>query len=295
MRVTFSNLNDGVASLNVAAAALDRAQDQLATGRRLRAASDDPSAAERAIGSRTDIATLDAYTRASDSAAARLSGMDTALTDIIERITEAKVRTAGARGSQATIESREAAALALEGIRDAVLGTINLSVGGTSLFAGAQARTHAYARVAGVWTYQGDAGTVAVDIGQSRTVATARNGQAIVQGTDPTDLFTVIDDLAAAIRAGDDAGMAAGAAALDRAFDRATRAQSQVGTDLNGLEEEQRQLSSLKLASQKRLSKDEDADLAKAASDLSRADTAYRAALGAISTAGRVSLMDFLR
>lgn len=295
MRVTFNNLNDGLAALNVAAAALDRAQDQLATGRRLRVASDDPAATERAIAGRTDIATIDAYTRASDSAAARLSGMDTALTDIIERITEAKVRATGARGSTTTVESREAAALALEGIRDSVLGTINLSVGGTSLFAGAEARTNAYAQVAGVWTYQGDGATVAVDIGQNRTVATSRSGQAIIQGTDTTDLFTALDNLAAAIRANDDAGMAAGVAALDRAFDRATRAQSQVGTDLNGVEEEQRQLSALKLASQKRLSKDEDANLAEAASDLSRADTAYRAALGAISTAGRVSLMDYLR
>jgi flagellar hook-associated protein 3 FlgL len=295
MRVTFNNLNDGIAALNVAATALDRAQDQLATGRRLRVASDDPAAAERAIGSRTEIAALDAYTRASDSATARLSAMDTALTNIIEKISEAKVRTASARVSTSTPEAREATALALEGIREAVLGTVNLAPGGASLFAGAQFRTPAYARVGGVWTYQGDASTVAVDIGQNRTVATARNGQAIIQGTDSTDLLTTLDDLAAAIRAGDSAGIDAGMAALDRAFDRATRAQSAVGADLNGVEDEQRQLSELRLASQKRLSKDEDADLAKAASDLSRADTAYRAALGAISTAGRVSLMDYIR
>ncbi|MDH4066944.1 MAG: hypothetical protein OEW19_21295 [Acidobacteriota bacterium] len=295
MRVTFNSLHDGMAALNLAAAALDRAQDQLATGRRLQAVSDDPVAAQRAIGSRADIATLDAYTTASDSAAARLAAMDTALTDIVEKITEAKARTAGVRSSTTAPEARQAAALALEGIRDAILGTVNLSPAGASLFAGGEVGGPAYARVGGVWTYQGDANTVVVDIGQRRTVATARDGQAIVQGTDTADLFTVFDDLVAAIRAGDAAGMDAGMAALDRAFGRATRAQSQVGADLNGVEDEQKQLSALRLASQKRLSKDEDADLAKAASDLSRADTAYRAALGAISTAGRVSLMDYLR
>ena len=98
MRVTFNNLNDGVAALNVAAAALDRAQDQLATGKRLRAASDDPLAAQRALDSRADISTLDAYSRTTDSAEARISSIDTILTDVIERITRLRVRQDQARG-----------------------------------------------------------------------------------------------------------------------------------------------------------------------------------------------------
>jgi flagellin-like hook-associated protein FlgL len=44
-----------------------------------------------------------------------------------------------------------------------------------------------------------------------------------------------------------------------------------------------------------RVSKDEDADLTAAISELTRADTAYRAALGAIGRASRTSLMDYLR
>jgi flagellar hook-associated protein 3 FlgL len=295
MRVTFNNLNDGIAALNVAASALDRAQDQLSTGKRVRAASDDPAAAQRAVGSRAEIATLDAYTRSAESADARLTAIDTVLTDVIERLTEAKATATGARGSTATPQSREAAARQLEGIRDAILGGINTQVGGTSLFSGGEVLSSAYVLTAGAWTYQGDTSTITVATGSGRSVKTALDGQAIMQGTDATDAFTELDALAAAIRAGDEAGISAGVAALDRAFDRAVRAQSSVGVDLNGLEEDQQQVAALRLASQKRLSKDEDADLAKAASDLARADTAYRAALGAISTAGRVSLMDYLR
>ena len=295
MRVTFNNLNDGVATLNVAASALDRAQDQLATGRRLRAASDDPAAAQRAVDSRAEIATLDAYTRTADSAEARLTSIDAVLTGIIERITEAKVTAAGARGDTATTEAREAMADKIDGIRDAILGAINTSVGGTHLFSGGQAFAAAYVFTAGAWVYQGDANAVEVATAGNSTVAVSLDGQEIVQGADATDLFSEIDALAAAVRDGDQAGIQAGIEALDRAFNRTVRAQSQVGVHMNGLEEDQRQVTALRLASQKRLSKDEDANLAKAASDLSRADTAYRAALGAISTAGRVSLMDYLR
>ncbi|GEM_PF-3070271 len=295
MRVTFNNLNDGIAALNVAASALDRAQDQLATGRRLRAASDDPTAAQRAVDSRAEIATLDAYTRTADSAEARLTAIDTVLTDVIERITEAKATAAGARGDTAPPEAREALAGRIDGIRDAILGAINTSVGGTHLFSGGQALSAAYAFTAGAWVYQGDSNAVGVATAGSRTVTVSLDGQEIIQGADAADLFSELDALAASVRAGDQAGIQAGIESLDRAFDRTVRAQSSVGVDLNGLEQDQQQVAALRLASQKRLSKDEDADLAKAASDLARADTAYRAALGAISTAGRVSLMDYLR
>lgn len=295
MRVTFNSLNDGVAALNLAATALDRAQDQLATGKRLRASSDDPAAAQRAVDSRAEIATLDAYTRTADSAESRLTSIDAVLTSIVERITEAKATAAGARGDTASTEAREAMAGRLDGIRDAILGAINTRVGGTSLFAGGQALGPAYAFTAGAWAYQGDSNAVEVATAGNSTVAVSLDGQEIIQGADAADLFSEIDALAAAVRDGDQAGIEAGMDALDRAFSRAVRAQSLVGAHLAGIEGDQRQVTTLRLASQKRLSKDEDADLAKAASDLSRADTAYRAALGAISTAGRVSLMDFLR
>jgi flagellar hook-associated protein 3 FlgL len=295
MRVTFNSLNDGVASINVAAAALDRAQDQLSSGKRLRAASDDPAAAQRGLASRTEIATLDAYTRSGESAEARLTALDTVLTDVIERLTEAKAAATGARGSTATPESREAFALQTEGIRDAIVGAINTKVGGTALFSGAESLSTTYERVGGAWVYQGDATTVSVATASSRSVRIAMDGQAIVQGSDANSLLAEMDGLVAAIRAGDEAGISAGVAALDRAFDRAVRAQSFVGADLSGLEDDRNQVAALRLASKKRLSKDEDADLSQAATDLARADTAYRAALGAVSTAGRISLMDYLR
>lgn len=295
MRVTFQSLNDNVASVHAAAARLDRAQDQVATGRRLRAASDDPAAAQRAVGSRAELGTLDAYKRTSDSATARLTAIDTALSDIIDKISSAKVAAASGRGSTATPAAREAAALQIEGLRDAILSDINLSVHGAAVFAGGQSRASAYTQVGGVWTYGGDNAPVVVDIDRTKTVRTSLDGQAIIQGGDATDLFTALDELAAALRAGDEAGITAGTEALDRAFERATRVQGQVGADIRTTEDGQLQLSALTRASRTRLSKDEDADTVQAISDMNRADVAYRAALGVVGTAGRISLMDYLR
>ena len=53
-------------------------------------------------------------------------------------------------------------------------------------------------------------------------------------------------------------------------------------------------LQDTKLASTERLSRLEDADMAEAIAGMTRADAAYRAALGAVGTAARVSLLDYL-
>ena len=50
----------------------------------------------------------------------------------------------------------------------------------------------------------------------------------------------------------------------------------------------------MRIAAMSRVSTFEDANLAEAVSSMNRADTAYKAALGAVSTAARVSLLDYL-
>ena len=54
-------------------------------------------------------------------------------------------------------------------------------------------------------------------------------------------------------------------------------------------------LAALKLASEKRRSGIEDANLAEAIAKMNQADTSYRAALGAVSSAERLSLLDYLK
>jgi len=57
---------------------------------------------------------------------------------------------------------------------------------------------------------------------------------------------------------------------------------------------QQGRVSALKRASETRVAELEGANLAEAISGMNQAETAYRAALGAIGTRGRVSLMDYL-
>jgi flagellar hook-associated protein 3 FlgL len=295
MRVTFRTAYGGNEYLEASSSQMARARQQVMSGKRVEKASDDPAAMQRSVEGRGEIGALETYSRTADSALAKLTTIDTVLGAVVDRLQQAKVATVSVQGSIATAQQREAAALTLEGLRDALVADLNTEVRGAYVFGGSQAPTPPYARVAGAWTYQGDAAPVAVDIGPGQTVDVALDGAALAQGSDASNILNELESLIVAVRAGDNPGMAAGTAAIDRAFLRATRAQTSVGVDEQGIGERQLQITSARLSVVTRVSKDEDADLALAISEMTRAQTAYQAALSAVGTASRASLLDYLR
>jgi flagellar hook-associated protein 3 FlgL len=295
MRVIFDIVRDGLSAINTASSALAKAQQQVASGRRINGASDDPRVTQLAIAERATMGAIDAYTKTSDAAAVRLASADSVLTAIGDKLTSAMTTALSAQGTQATDASRAASAQALRSLRDALVGDINTTFNGNYLFSGTNASTPAYAQVGGVWTYQGDTATAQVEVESGRTVSISFNGQAIAQGGDSTDVFTALDDLADAVAAGDSDGISTGLAALQRAFDRAQRAQGLLGADEQSVDAATARLSTLRTASESRRSKLEDANMAEAITRLTQADSAYQAALGAVSTAERQSLLDYLR
>lgn len=295
MRITFKTIHDGV---NAAAEAGDqfvRAQQQVESGKKLQAPSDDPAAMMRVIEGRTEMASIDSYTKSGDTASSRLAIMDTVLSDIVEKITSAKVAATSARGTTADANARLTIAATLTGLRDALVSDLNTTFRGRFLFSGAESSSTAYAQVAGAWTYQGDNTNVTVDVAKNHSVTIGMDGEEIAKGGDVKDIFSEIDSLIVAVQASDDTGMQNGMAALDRAFDRAVRAQSLVGVDQKGVDEEQARLTDLRLASLKRVNADQNADMAQAITEMTQAQTAYQAALQAVGSASRVSLLDYMR
>lgn len=294
MRLTFDALRDGLSAVNAAAERMAYAQWQVATGRRLRGASDDPSAARRIIDTRADLGRMDSYARTADSATARLATLDTYVGDMVDQLTHALTLAQGAQGSLQSQEVRDAAAAALRGVRDAVATDINATFQGISLFSGTRSDQQAYLQVAGVWTYQGNADAANVQIDDNRSVMMTMDGQAILQGADASDILTVLEDLATAASAGDAAGMATGMDALRRGFDRAVQAQAEVGVDQRLVSDQYANLGRRRLDLTERLSKDHDANLADAVTRMSEGQQAYQAALGALAYTQQPSLFDYL-
>ena len=295
MRVTFRTAYGGIEYVNAAAEQMARARQQVQSGKRLEKASDDPAAMQRAVEGRAEMRGIETYARTADSAMAKLTTLDTVLSGIVDKLQQATVAAMSVRGTTANQPSRDAAALSLEGLRDSLVADLNTSFRGAYVFGGTRATTVPYARAAGAWTYQGDNTPARVEIGAGRTVAIALDGQALAQGSDATNVLNELETLIVAVRAGDNAAIGTGLAAMDRAFARATRTQSQIGVDEQSIFEGQVQLTASRLAVLTRVSKDEDADFAGAIAEMNRADVAYRAALGAVGTASRASLLDYLR
>jgi flagellar hook-associated protein 3 FlgL len=297
MRVTFNtNYRNTADAIARNAAELASRQREVSSGKRVHVASDDPVAAAALVAERAELAVSDRYLQATDNVASRLSVVDAALGELVNQTSAAKVAALSARGSQVSDLQRQAAADQLEGIRDAVLSAINTQFRGTYLFAGDESRTRPYEKAAGVvGTYQGGDDAIDVDIDRQTSVTVGIAGNALLQGGDAADLFTVLDDLMTAVGAGDDAGMQAGIDALDRALNRMASAQNRVGTDLSNIDSHKSQLETRRLGSQAQVSSLEDANLAESISAMNKADTAYRAALGAISSTQQLSLLDYLK
>jgi flagellar hook-associated protein 3 FlgL len=191
-----------------------------------------------------------------------------------------------------TAEQRSALALQLRGVRDNLLQDFNGQYRGTYLFSGTAVLTAPFAKDAGgqVQAYAGNASVQELDIDRSRSVEVTVDG-----GQVAGDLFTALESLAVAVESGDMAGVDAGLQALNDAFARATTAQSRVGATLGDLEHHRGRLGAARRAADGRRSSLEDANLAEAISQMQLAETAYRAALGALGTTGQLSLMDYLR
>jgi flagellar hook-associated protein 3 FlgL len=297
VRIVFNTtFEEGIRSITRASENLVEAQRQVASGRRLNQLSDDPLGATVAVSEHTTLARIDAYSGASDAASYRLGLADAVLTDVIEQLTAAQTIALGARGTSATQAQRDAAANQLLSIRDALLSDINTQIQGVYLFSGSQVTTPPFvAGGSGMSAYQGDSTPMTIDVGEHRAVAITVDGGSLFQGGDASHVLDALTALAAAVTAGDATGIAAGADAINRTFDRAVAAQASVGNGLRALDDNRGQLTAARTAATTRLSKVEEADLAQAAGRMAQADTAYRAALQALATSGRISLLDYLR
>ncbi len=297
MRITFASSYDaGVLAISRASEVMLEAQRQVATGRRINQLRDDPIGSASAIAEHGALARVDGYVRAADAAAHRLGLADSVLSDMVSLLTSAQASALAGRGSTLTQAQRDATAEELRGVRDALLSDVNTQFEGTYLFSGSEVKTPPFvAAGAGFSAYQGDDTPTRIDIGSGRSVANTFDGGRIMQGGDPQHVFDVLSALATAISANDQATISTQIDALTRAFDRATSAQSRIGNDLRSVDDDRLQLSAARRGTVERISGIEDADIVAAATRLSQADTAYRAALGAMATSSRLSLMDYLK
>ena len=184
MRIATSQVfSQGLNAMLSQQADLARTQLQVATGQRILQPSDDPAGAKRILDLNESLALTKQFQSNADAAVSRLGmedGILAGVTNILQRVRELALQ-----GNNATLNSQDRAALALE-VRERLgemLGLSNSTDGkGEFLFAGYSTRTQPFvADGAGGFTYNGDQGVRQVQVASGFRVGDSHSGTEVFQ------------------------------------------------------------------------------------------------------------------
>lgn len=269
------------------AAALDKSSSMKKVSR----ASDNPADAAAAMNVRGQQRANVQFSRNVDDAQSWLSVADTSLASASDLLHRARTLiTNGANSGAQGPDSREAIALEVDSLREALLDTANTTYMGRHVFAGTSDQEHAFT-ADGQW--QGVEGSsVERKVGPNSTVRVDADGQRAF-GSGDDSIFSLLERVSADLRAnnpisehinelGDRHGqLLAVQATVGASHSSVLRAQESLGMDKVNLEARRSGL--------------EDADLAEVALELQSSEIAYQASLMVTSRALQTSLMDYLR
>ncbi len=294
MRITQGMLvQDSLERLRVRLAQLQAAQVRLSSGKVVRRPSDDPGRMSSVLGLRALQRAKEQHARNAQDGATWVALADSQLraaADSLQRARELAVRAA----STTSPTERAAIAAELGSIRDGLVAIANARNGEQGLFAGT-ATSPAVTNVGGTWTYTGDGTRVVRRVGDGEDVTVSVTADEVFGFTAGRDVFTMLEDLASLVTAGDAGAVGAAIGEVDAALGRVLDGLAEIGAAGNRIERAQARLADEQLALTGELSGIEDADLAEAVMELQLQEVAYRATLGAMSQVLQPSLVDFLR
>lgn len=275
-----------------------RLSRQLSSGRRLTRPSDDPVAVGAIINARADLSRVlnqqNVFQRAerlvgpADSALGNIASALRSVRDVVLGATQPGL-TEGARASQAEL---------VRSHREQILSAANTSIMGEYLFAGRLSRTQPFDDSAGAVTYTGDSSGLQLWVAPDRPMEVSipgdrlfnfddALGQRAVAGVD-SDLFALLDEIADAIEAGDEAACVALAEDLDALYDHVVQQRGVLGARTQRIQDAAQSALNAEIAAREILSDVEDVDLAQTLIELQHRQTAYQAALAATSQLARI-------
>lgn len=296
MRITQQSQTSAIrADLAGVSSRLADIQRQVASGRQLERASENPAGALEALRYRRSLRSYEQFDRNTGDAKAWLSTADSTLEAIDGRLTRAQDLTIQADNGSLDAVARKAIAVELRAIADEMVGLGNTQHLGRPIFGGTSGNDQAYDPTG---TFVGDTGAI------NRTVGSGASYQVNVVGPDvfgvgnPGDpingnTFEKLREIADRVEMGVQASE--GLDAIDEARTYVNDAQATLGARLASLEKLEVRNVSVTDEMRSSLSKTEDVDLAEAILDLKGQEAAYTAAL---AVTGRIldrTLLDFLR
>ncbi len=294
MRITNSMLaGTTLRNLNITVERLDKLQDQLTSGQKIGAPSDDPIGTAASLEFRTTLGELEQYVKNAEAATSWLDATDAAL-DTITQVLQ-RARDLGTQGASDTtaLSDKQAMANEVSQLIDQAIALGNSKYAGQSLFAGVKVNTTPFSAVgnppASV-TYSGDSVAIARQINSRSSVTVNIPGDTALG-----QVFSAVIALRDALTSGSSTSVSSTLADVDSAMDSVISVRSQVGARMNRVGSEKERLESLKLNIAGLLSKVQDVDMTEAISAFAVQQNVYQAALAAGAKAILPSLLDYLK
>lgn len=271
------------------------AQEQVSSQKRVTKPSDDPATFGQIVLDKAGLTKVAQHIRNVQFGSMRLNAVDGALSQVHPLLSRIKELAVGARSDTNTAADRSRIAQEVRQLHRQLLQLANTEINGQSLFSGT--RTDVPPFVLGLGdnvVYQGNNETQSITVDENQTVQVTVPGSQVFTGP-TTNLFDTIRDLLSALESNNSAGIETGIGDMDRAIAQIAEAQGQIGALANRLDSTKMMLEQVTELLTRSLSQHEDADLAKAASDLVRQELAIQATTEAASRLFGNLLLHFLK
>lgn len=300
----FDTRNRQMSALNVKAAQL---QEQIATGKRLTAPSEDPVAAGRLSRLAMREADQGQYASNVKLAQSLLGQSDAALESIAVNLQRAQELAIRASNGTMSESNRAATAKELDAILEDLFSVANTTdVRGESLFGGSTSGP-AYTRAAdGSIAFAGMGEAPPVPIGAGVAIQATDSGPRLFEGLEvggaASDMFRVVGDLAKALTPGGTADAAAlkqalanGLEGLGKAVEKINAGRASVGARAARLDIEAERLAKAKIDTEIERSGIEGVDVQTAVIEMQKAMLALQATQASFSKLTQLSLFDYIR
>ncbi len=291
-----------IESINQRSETLARLQQQLATGKRINQASDDPIGAAEAERIRAASAQMTLEQRMMSFATGMLNHADGALAGASDSLQSIRELLIGAGNSSLQPADRQSIAIQVQGLREELLSIANRRDGAGGYIFGGQGSASAPFTPAGAPGYQPKVGTqqTGLDMSFDTTIDGGKvflgDGSAAASGSIFGALDSIVQQLndpaldAVTLGTGLDAAMGA----VDTTLGRVSTARTSVGEQLRVMESRGRLIESGQLQAASRLSDITATDYAAVVSDMQTNQLAVDAAMRTYAQISRLSLFDYL-
>ncbi|MFD1607339.1 flagellar hook-associated protein FlgL [Oceanobacillus luteolus] len=295
MRVTQSMLsNNLLRNLNQSYAEMDKYFNQLNTGKKFNRPSDDPVAAMKGIGFRTELHQVKQYQRNTNEVHNWLDNLDSALDQVNSGLQ--RIRYLAVQASNGTYGESELKSIAaeVEQIKADLIETANMKVNDKYIFNGTNTNIPPVNVDAEPIVVEFDDSQVIIKVATNSELAANVDGNKVFMNGEES-LFDTIDHFIAKLNGEIDEDMDESIADMDIFIDNVINSRADLGAKMNRLELIENRLAKQEIVATSTLSKNEDINYAETITNLITQESIHRAALSSGARIMQPTLLDFLR